>query len=130
MMADLTPKIGKLKLKNPLILGGGPLSGTSSHIRKCVDAGFGGIVTKTATYSYYNQRYPRPLYRVKDFVKKPDDPFYIPRDYMWLHREHNSFFPPDVFIQIIKQIIKYVHDQGAILIGSFAKGGWLNGRRL
>ena len=54
-MADLTTKIGKLTLKNPLILGGGPLSGTSGHIKKSVDAGFGGIVTKTTTYSYYLQ---------------------------------------------------------------------------
>ena len=123
-MADLTTKIGKLTLKNPLILGGGPLSGTSGHIKKCVDAGFGGIVTKTTTYSYYLQRYPRPLYRLKDFMRKGvDEPFYVPRDYMWMHREHNSFFPPDVFVQIVKQIAGYVHDQGAVLIGSFAGRG-------
>ena len=122
-MADLTTKIGKLKLKNPLILGGGPLSGTAGHIKKCVDAGFGGIVTKTTNYSYYLQRYPRPLYRLKDFMKRPDDPFFVPHGYMWLHREHNSFFPPDIFVKIIKQIIGYVHDQGAVLIGSYAGRG-------
>ncbi len=122
-MADLTTKIGKLKMKNPLILGGGPLSGTAGHIKKCVDAGFGGIVTKTTNYSYYLQRYPRPLYRLKDFMKRPDDPFFVPHGYMWMHREHNSFFPPDIFVKIIKQVIGYVHDQGAVLIGSYAGRG-------
>jgi|GEM_PF-506516 len=122
-MADLTTKIGKLNLKNPLILAAGPLSGTASHIKKCVDAGFGGIVTKTTTYSYYLQRYPRPLYRLKDFMKRPDEPFYIPRDYMWMHREHNSIFPPDVFAKIIKEVKDYVKEKGTLLIGSFAGRG-------
>jgi dihydropyrimidine dehydrogenase (NAD+) subunit PreA len=122
-MADLTTKIGKLKLKNPVILGAGPLSGTAGHIKKCVDAGFGGIVTKTTNYSYYLQRYPRPLYRLKDFMKRPDDPFFVPHGYMWMHREHNSFFPPDIFVKIIKQIIGYVHEKGAVLIGSYAGRG-------
>jgi dihydroorotate dehydrogenase/NAD-dependent dihydropyrimidine dehydrogenase PreA subunit len=122
-MADLTTNIGKLKLKNPLLLGRGPLSGTATHIKKCADAGFGGIVTKTTTYSYYLQRYPKPLYRVKDFAKKVDDPFFVPQGYMWLHREHNSIYPPEVFAKIIKQVAGYVHDRGAILIGSFAGRG-------
>ncbi len=122
-MADLTTKIGSLKLKNPLILGAGPLSGTTSHIRKCVDAGFGAICTKTATLSYYLQRYPRPLYRVKDYMKRPDEPFFVPRDYMWLHREHNSIFPADKFVHIIKEVAGYAHDRGTVLIGSFAGRG-------
>lgn len=122
-MADLTTKIGKLKLKNPLILGAGPLSGTASHIRKCVDAGFGAICAKTSTLSFYLQRYPRPLYRVKDFMKRPDDPFFVPRGYMWLHREHNSIFPADKFVQIIKEVAGYAHDHGTVLIGSFAGRG-------
>lgn len=122
-MADLTTTIGNLTLKNPLILAAGPLSGTANHIKKCADAGFGGIVTKTTTYSYYLQRYPRPLYRLKDFMKKPDEPFYVPRDYMWMHREHNSIFPPDVFAKIIKQVEGYVHEKGTKLIGSFAGRG-------
>jgi dihydroorotate dehydrogenase len=62
-MAQLTTKIGGLTLKNPVILGAGPLSGTAGHIRKCVDAGFGAICAKTSTLSYYLQRYPRPLYK-------------------------------------------------------------------
>jgi len=122
-MADLTTKIGKLKLKNPLILGAGPLSGTAGHIRKCVDAGFGAICAKTVTFSPYLQRYPRPLYRLKDYSIKPDAPFFIPKDYMWLHREHNSIFPADRFVKIIEEVAPYCHEHETVLIGSFAGRG-------
>jgi dihydropyrimidine dehydrogenase (NAD+) subunit PreA len=119
-MSDLTTSLGSLKLKNPLILGAGPLSGKASHIRKCVDAGFGAICAKTVTFSPFLQRYPRPLYRLKDYAIRPDEPFYVPKDYMWLHREHNSIFPADRFVEIIKEVAPYCREHGTALIGSFA----------
>lgn len=122
-MADLSVNIGSLKLKNPLVTGAGPLAGTAEHIRNCVDAGFGAVCTKTTSYSYFLQRYPRPLYTLKDYAKLNDDPYYIPRDYTWLHREHNSFIPPDKFVHIIKEVADYCHDQNCVLIGTFAGRG-------
>lgn len=122
-MSELTTQIGSLKLRNPLIAGAGPLAGTAHHIKRCVDAGFGAICTKTASYSYYLQRYPRPLYTLKDYAKRPDEPYYVPRDYMWLHREHNSIFPPDKFVHIIKEAADYCHDNQVALIGTTACRG-------
>jgi dihydroorotate dehydrogenase/NAD-dependent dihydropyrimidine dehydrogenase PreA subunit len=122
-MADLTTRVGKLELKNPLVTGAGPLAGTVEHIKKCVDAGFGAVCTKTASYSWYLQRYPRPLYTLKGYTKRPDEPYYVPRDYMWLHREHNSIFPPDKFAHIIKEVSGYCHDNGVVLIGTTACRG-------
>ncbi|MBI4634257.1 MAG: hypothetical protein HY742_10245 [Deltaproteobacteria bacterium] len=122
-MADLTTTIGKLKLKNPLLLGAGPLSGTAGHIRKGVDAGFGAICAKTATLSPFLQKYPRPLYRLKDYAVRPDEPFHIPRDYMWLHQEHNSVFPADKFVEIVREAAPYCKERGTVLIGSFAGRG-------
>ena len=122
-MPDLSVQIGSLKLKNPLITGAGPLAGTAGHIRKCVDAGFGAVCTKTTTYSYYPQRYPRPLYTLKDYMKLRDDPYFIPRDYTWLHREHNSVIPADKFVSVIKEVAGYCHDQNCVLIGTFAGRG-------
>ena len=122
-MPDLSVQIGSLKLKNPLITGAGPLAGTADHIRHCVDAGFGAVCTKTTSYSHFLQRYPRPLYRLVDYRKMRDDPYYIPRDYTWLHREHNSFIPPDKFVHIIEEVAGYCHDQNCVLIGTFAGRG-------
>jgi len=48
-MIDMSVKVGRLTLKNPIIAAGSPLAGTAQHIRDCVDAGFGAVVTKTAS---------------------------------------------------------------------------------
>lgn len=122
-MPDLSVQIGPLKLKNPLITGAGPLAGTVGHIKKCVDAGFGAVCTKTTSNSFYLQRYPRPLYTLVDYMKLKSDPYYIPRDYTWLHREHNSFIPPEIFVQIIKESAPYCSEHDCVLIGTFAGRG-------
>ena len=69
-MADLSVQLGPLRLKNPFVVGGGPPAGTVQHIKNCVDAGLGAIVTKTTSTVWYLQRYPRPLYRLLDYKKE------------------------------------------------------------
>jgi dihydroorotate dehydrogenase/NAD-dependent dihydropyrimidine dehydrogenase PreA subunit len=81
------------------------------------------VCTKTASFSYYLQRYPRPLYTLWDYTKRPDQPYYVPRYYQWLHREHNSIFPPDKFVNIIREVSGYCHDRKVVLIGTFAGRG-------
>lgn len=122
-MADLTTKIGPLTIKNPIVTGAGPLAGTVDHIKKCVDAGFGAVCTKTTSYSPFLQRYPRPLYRLKDYKKDPDAPRYISDHYMWLHREHNCIIPPDKFTQVIKDSAGYCKEHNTALIATFAGRG-------
>lgn len=119
-MKDLSIKLGKLTLKNPIVAGGGPLAGTVDHIKKCVDAGFGAIVTKTASAPWHMQRYPRPLYALVDYKKNPQDPYYVPDSYTWMHREHNSVYPLDKFPAIVKAAAPYCKEKGTVLIGSFA----------
>ncbi len=122
-MADLKTTLGSLTLKNPVVTGAGPLAGTADHIRQCVDAGFGAVCTKTTSFSPYLQRYPRPLYRLKDYVLNPDSPRFFPDHYMWFHRDHNSIFPPDRFVNIIKEVSGYCKENGTVLIGNFAGRG-------
>ena len=123
-MADLRVEFAGLKLKNPIVAGGGPLAGTVDHIKKCVDAGFGAIVTKTVAYLKYIQRWPRPRYLLVDYKKKANDPYYVPDDYTWLHREHNSVYPPESFAKIIKEAAPYAKEHDCAIIGS------INGRGL
>lgn len=119
-MPDLSVTIGNLKLKNPILAGAGPIAGTVEHIKRCADAGFGGICTKTAAQLVYIQRYPWPLYTLVDYKANPQDPFHIPNDYTWLHREHNSIFPAEQFAKIIAQSADYCHSKGTAIIGSIA----------
>lgn len=119
-MPDLTVKLGKLTLKNPLVAAGGPTAGTVDHIKKCVDAGFGAVVTKTASMPWHMQRYPRPLYTLVDYKKNPQDPYAVPDDYTWMHRDHNSVYPLNKFPAIIKAAAPYCREHGTALIGSIA----------
>lgn len=120
-MLDLSVKLGKtLTLKNPLVAGAGPTTGTVQHIENCVDAGFGAVVTKTASVPWHMQRFPRPLYTLVDYKKNPQDPYYVPEDYTWMHRDHNSVYPLDKFPAIIKVVAPYCREHGTVLIGSIA----------
>jgi dihydroorotate dehydrogenase (NAD+) catalytic subunit len=50
MSADLSTQIGTVNLKNPIVLASGPKGGSSHEgMRQFLDAGWGGIVTKTVT---------------------------------------------------------------------------------
>lgn len=119
-MADLSVQLGPLRLKNPLVVGGGPPAGTVEHIKKCVDSGLGAIVTKTASTVWFLQRYPRPLYKLLDYKKDPQHPYDDPKDYFWMHREHNSCYEPVPFAEIIRQAAPYCKEHGCKLIGSFS----------
>lgn len=46
-MADLSTKYLGLTLKNPLIVGSGPLTATLDSLKKCEDAGVGAVVLKS-----------------------------------------------------------------------------------
>lgn len=119
-MADLSTKLGPLTLKNPIVVGGGPPAGTVEHIKNCVDSGMGAIITKTASTVWYLQRYPRPLYKLLDYKKDPEHPYDDPKDYFWMHREHNSCFRPMEFRHIIKEAAPYCREHDCKLIGSFS----------
>ncbi|MFP3042538.1 4Fe-4S binding protein [Treponema primitia] len=116
----LSTKLASLTLKNPIVAGGGPLAGTVEHIKRCVDAGFGAVVTKTASTVWYLQHFPRPLYKLVGYKTDPSDHYYEPDDYFWLHREHNSSFTPMNFVKIIEQAAPYAHSKNCKLIGSYS----------
>ncbi len=122
-MKDLSVTVGSLTLKNPIVAAGGPLAGTAQHIRDCVDAGFGAVVTKTTSTPWFLKRYPRPYYRLLDYKKDSSDPFYVPDTYTWMHREHNSVYPPLNFARIIEQVSGYAKERHCALIGSYSARG-------
>ncbi len=129
-MVDLSVQLGKLKLKNPVIAGAGPLAGTAQHIKNCADAGFGAVCTKTTAYFEAIQRYPRPLYYLADYRKNRDDPYYVPDEFMWMHREHNSIFLPDKFAKIIKEAADYCHKRDCAIIGNIAGRSYAEWERM
>lgn len=122
-MPDLSVQLAGLTLRNPIVIGGGPITGTAEHIRACVDAGVGAIVTKTSNPVTYLQRFPRPLYQLVDYKLNPQNPAGVPEFYTWLHREHNSVFPPEAFAQIIHEASPYARQHRVPIIGNFTARG-------
>jgi dihydroorotate dehydrogenase (fumarate) len=122
-MKNLQVKLGSLTIKNPFVVGGGPLTGTADHIKKCIDAGFGAIVTKTASTPWFLRRYPRPLYKLIDYKRDSTSPYDVPDSYTWEHREHNSVYHPLKFAKIIAQVSDYAKEKNCAIIGSFAARG-------
>lgn len=67
-MADLSVNFAGLKLKNPLMVSAGPVTGNIEMIKKLVDAGIGTLVTKS---SYTKREYEKWVGRKDIFPYKP-----------------------------------------------------------
>lgn len=123
MAVDLSVKVSdKVTFKNPYVSAGGPVAGTVEHIKRLVDAGFGAICTKTASNFKEFQRYPRPLYYVYNYRRHSEDAFYADT-WDWQHHDHNSQYPPDKFVEIIRRVAPYCKKNDCTLIGTFAGAG-------
>jgi dihydroorotate dehydrogenase/NAD-dependent dihydropyrimidine dehydrogenase PreA subunit len=123
MPVDLSVRItDRLSFKNPFISAGGPIAGTVERIKKLADAGFGAIITKTASNFSEIQRYPRPLYYVLDYRRHSEDPYYAD-SWEWMHLDHNSPYPTRKFAEIVRRASPYCRERNCALIGSFAGGG-------
>jgi dihydroorotate dehydrogenase/Pyruvate/2-oxoacid:ferredoxin oxidoreductase delta subunit len=122
MSVDLSVKItDRLSFKNPFISAAGPIAGTAENIKKLADAGFGAIITKTASNFGEFQRYPRPLYYVVDYRRHSEDPYYAD-SWDWMHLDHNSQYPPQKFVEIVRRAFSYCRERNCTLIPSYAGG--------
>ena len=59
-MVDLTVEIAGLKFRNPVLPAAGPPVRDGERIRRCVEGGAGGIVTKTISVKAADPLIPRP----------------------------------------------------------------------
>ena len=117
-MAKLSTKFCGLPVKNPLILGAGPLSGTVVQIKKCIDAGYGAVATKTSSQFDYYHKFPYPRYNLVDYEKTNRGR--ENRDWVWFHNDHNSPVGPMEFVKIIEAVSDYAIQKNCLLVGSYA----------
>ena len=61
-MVDLSVEIAGVRFKNPIVVASGTPTTSASAMIKCIEAGAGGIVGKTATYDPMHQIQPRPRF--------------------------------------------------------------------
>lgn len=117
-MSKLKTTYCGLETKNPFILGAGPLSGTVEGIKKCVDAGYGAVITKTASQFEYYHKFPYPRYNLLNYNKADRGRDF--RDWVWFHNDHNSAVGPAEFTHIIRESADYCKKNHCLLVGSFA----------
>ena len=117
-MSKLKTTFCGLEMKNPFILGAGPLTGTAEGIRRCVDAGYGAIITKTSSQFVYYHKFPYPRYNLVNYEKTNRGRNF--RDWVWFHNDHNSPVGPMEFTHIIKEAAPYCKQNNCLLVGSFA----------
>jgi dihydroorotate dehydrogenase/Pyruvate/2-oxoacid:ferredoxin oxidoreductase delta subunit len=117
-MSKLKTTFCGLEMKNPFILGAGPLSGTPEGIKKCVDAGYGAVITKTSSQFEYYHKFPYPRYNLLNYEKSGRGRDF--RDWIWFHNDHNSPVGPMEFTHIIKESAEYCKKNNCLLVGSFA----------
>lgn len=123
-MKNLSVKLGDITLKNPLISAAGPVAGTSNNIRKCADAGFGAVITKTTSCFENFQRFPRPHYYIFDHQVTAREPRgHRTEEFSWMHLDRNSQYPPDKFVEFIKANAEYFSKKDCLLIGSIGGAG-------
>ncbi|MFA5536985.1 MAG: hypothetical protein WDA53_07440, partial [Bacillota bacterium] len=123
-MKNLSVMVGGTRLKNPIISAAGPVAGTAENIRRCADAGFGAVITKTTSWFTDFQRYPRPRYYVFDqrvTAREPHGP--RPEEFSWIHLDRNSQFPPNKFVEFIRESADYCEEKDCLLIGSISGAG-------
>lgn len=117
-MANLSSTFCGLPVKNPFILGAGPLTGTFTGIKKAVDAGYGAIITKTASQFEYYHKFPYPRYDLLNYEYTNRGRDF--RDWIWFHNDHNSPVGPIEFAKIIEESAPYCKEHNCLLVGSFA----------
>ncbi len=122
MAIDLSVKLSdKVTIKNPFVTAGGPTAGTVDHIKRLVDAGYGAVCTKTASNFASFQRYPRSRYFIYNYRRHSEDPYYAD-SWDWMHMDHNSQYPPEKFVEIVRRAAPYCKKNDCVLIGTFAAG--------
>ncbi|NPV69898.1 MAG: 4Fe-4S dicluster domain-containing protein [Firmicutes bacterium] len=117
-MADLTTEFCGVKMKNPLVLGAGPLSRGAALIRKCIDAGFGAVCTKTASQFEYYHKFPYTRYHLVGYEYGSRGR--ASHDWVWFHNDHNAPVGPEKFVEVIAEVSGYARDHNCLLIGTYA----------
>lgn len=128
-MINLSIEIAGVKLKNPIIAASGPVTNSLSNIKRCVDAGIGALCLKTSTYSEEMQRYPYPMFTLRDFETRKSDPWYIPPYFALYSRDHLADLPPEKWVEkVAKPACRYAHEKDCKIIG--CAGGATIGERI
>ena len=122
-MADLSTNYAGLKLKNPLLAASATETKDAKTMKKCIDAGFGGVVVKSlyGTSIAVARKWHRPRFQLLNWHPKSTDPLKAPDGFILYSVEQGSQFNYDEWRDDVNRAKDVIGDKGAV-IGSIMAG--------
>lgn len=127
-MANMEVNFCGVSMKNPLVAASAEPTLNAHNMKKCIDAGVGGVIAKTMTDSpAMRELTTRSKWR---FLNDRHEVCRgkVPRAFSLYGRSGLALEPPEQFLPEIVETVKYAKDHGAIVIGSVASTkleGWV-----
>ena len=115
MKPDLSVEMCGVKFKNPIVIASATPSKDADYMKRCVDAGCGGIVAKTVTTEPKLQKYVSPRFTV--LHKKG-----WPHAFSNYSCEFLAEYTPDQWAEELKVASEYCRKNNVVLIGSVSGG--------
>lgn len=127
-MAKLGIDFCGVRLKNPLVAASAEPTLNANNMKKCIDAGAGGVIAKTMTDSpAMRELTTRAKWR---FLNERHEVCHgkIPRAFSLYSRSGLAIEEPDEFLEEMKETVRYAAEQDAVVIGSIGSiemDGWV-----
>lgn len=122
-MADLSTQYAGLNLKNPLLAASATETKDAKTMKKCIDAGFGGVVVKSlyGTSIAVARKWHRPRFQLLNWHPQSTDPLKAPDGFILYSVEQGSQFDYDGWSDDVSRAKDTIGDKGAV-IGSIMAG--------
>lgn len=128
-MPDLSVSFCGVTFKNPVVASSAEPTLNAHNMKKCIDAGAGGVIAKTMTDSpAMRELTTRSKWRFLD-ERHQVCRGKVPRAFSLYGRSGLALEPPELFLREIEQTVKYAADRKAVVIGSVASTeveGWVS----
>jgi dihydroorotate dehydrogenase subfamily 1 len=125
-MADLSIDFCGVNFKNPLIVGSSELTLSARNMKRCIDAGAGGLVAKTMTDSIpMREQTGNSKWRFLN-EKHRVSPGNVPREFSFYGRSGLAEEGPEDWAKEIREAVAYAEQNDSVVIGSVAgsAGPW------
>ncbi len=113
MKPDLSVEVCGRRFKNPIVVASATPSKDAAYMKKCVDAGAGGIIAKTVTFEPKLQRYVSPRFTV--LHKKG-----WPHAFSNYSCEFLATHTPEEWVDELKAAADYCRSKDVVLVGSLS----------
>jgi dihydropyrimidine dehydrogenase (NAD+) subunit PreA len=122
-MANLSTNYVGLKLKNPLLAASATETKDAKTMKKCIDAGFGGVVVKSlyGTSIAVARKWHRPRFQLLNWHPKSTDPLKAPDGFILYSVEQGSQFNYNEWRDDVNRAKDIIADKG-VVIGSIMAG--------